>query len=88
MGPCYRSKAKAGYDRLKRFSFILGSDLHENSTEETAEPREDDIQLLDLLQQLGLCGLPAGQDHQPDHHQLQEVGGISEKARLILNSGT
>ena len=49
---------------------------------------QDDLQRLDLLQQLGPHLLPAGEDHQPDHHQLQEVGGISEKARLIFNSGT
>ena len=35
--------------------------------------RQDDLQRLHLLQQLRPHLLPPGQDHQPDHHQLQEV---------------
>ena len=33
----------------------------------------DDLQRLNLLQQLSPHLLPPRQDHQPDHHQLQEV---------------
>ena len=45
----------------------------EDADHEAPLHRKDDLQCLHLLQQLRAHLLPPCQDHQPDHHQLQEV---------------